>query len=158
MSRPRKGSRGFESLRLRQPDLRESLRAQVHAATDGHGADVVLDPLGGVFFPAALRAMAWCGRLVVIGFAAGDIPSVKVNYLLVKNIAVSGLQWSDYRDRTPERVHAVQAELFGLWRAGAVKPHIMRAFSFAQLPEALDLVAQGEVQGKAVMSIGCATR
>jgi len=130
----------------------------VHAATDGHGADVVLDPLGGVFFPAALRAMAWCGRLVVIGFAAGDIPSVKVNYLLVKNIAVSGLQWSDYRDRTPERVHAVQAELFGPWRAGAVKPHIMRAFSFAQLPEALDLVAQGKVQGKAVMSIGCATR
>lgn len=136
---------------LSVPDLREGLRAQVHAATDGHGADVVLDPLGADFFTAALRAMAWCGRLVVIGFAAGDIPSVKVNYLLVKNIAISGLQWSDYRDRTPERVQAVQADLFRLWQAGAVRPRVMRAFAFADLPEALDQVAQGKVQGKAVI-------
>ena len=136
---------------LSVPDLREGLRAQVHAATDGYGADVVLDPLGADFFAAALRAMAWCGRLVVIGFAAGDIPSVKVNYLLVKNIAISGLQWSDYRDRTPQRVQEVQAELFRLWQAGAVRPRVMRAFAFAELPEALDLVAQGKVQGKVVI-------
>lgn len=138
---------------LSAPDLRESLRAQVHKATDGRGVDVVLDPLGAEFFSAALRAMAWCGRLVVIGFAAGDIPSVKVNYLLVKNIAVSGLQWSDYRDRTPEHVHAVQADLFDLWRAGAVKPHIMREFGFGDLPEALDLVSEGKVHGKAVITV-----
>lgn len=138
---------------LAVPDLREGLRAQVHAATDGHGADVVLDPLGADFFASALRAMAWCGRLVVIGFAAGEIPSLKVNYLLLKNIAVSGLQWSDYRDRTPERVQNAQAELFDLWRAGAVKPRIMRAFSFPELPEALELVSQGKVQGKAVVSM-----
>ncbi len=134
-------------------DLRESVRAQVFAATDGQGADVVLDPLGGDFLGAALRAMAWCGRLVVIGFAAGDIPSVKVNYLLLKNICICGLQWSDYRDRTPERVQAVQADLFDLWRAGAVKPHIMRAFPFAELPQALDLVSEGKVRGKAVVSM-----
>lgn len=138
---------------LSVPDLRDSLRAQVLAATSGHGADVVLDPLGGTFFACALRGMAWCGRLVVIGFAAGEIPSVKVNYLLVKNIAISGLQWSDYRDRTPERVHQVQAHLFELWRKGAVKPRIMRAFEFAELAEALDLVSQGKVQGKAVISM-----
>ena len=74
-------------------DIRDMLRTQVYSATGGVGADVVIDPLGGAFFGAALRAMAWCGRLVVIGFAAGEIPSVKVNYLLVKNISVSGLQW-----------------------------------------------------------------
>lgn len=136
---------------LSVPDLRESIRAQVHAATDGHGADVVLDPLGADFFAGALRAMAWCGRLVVIGFAAGEIPTLKVNYLLLKNIAVSGLQWSDYRDRTPERIQQVQQELFDLWRAGAVQPRIMRDFAFAELPEALELVSQGKVQGKAVV-------
>ncbi|MEW6124612.1 MAG: NADPH:quinone oxidoreductase family protein [Pseudomonadota bacterium] len=139
---------------LSVPDLRESIRAQVHAATDGHGADVVLDPLGGDFFAGALRAMAWCGRLVVIGFAAGEIPTLKVNYLLLKNIAVSGLQWSDYRDRTPERIQQVQQELFDLWRADAVKPRIMRDFAFSELPEALDLVSQGKVQGKAVIRVG----
>ncbi|KPH80323.1 NADPH:quinone oxidoreductase family protein [Bosea vaviloviae] len=138
---------------LSAPDLRESLRAQVHKATDGRGVDVVLDPLGAEFFSAALRAMAWCGRLVVIGFAAGDIPSVKVNYLLVKNIAVSGLQWSDYRDRTPVRVHAVQSELFDLWRAGAVKPYIMREFAFGELADALHLVSEGKVHGKAVITV-----
>ena len=139
---------------LSMPDLRESIRAQVHAATDGHGADVVLDPLGADFFAGALRAMAWCGRLVVIGFAAGDIPTLKVNYLLLKNIAVSGLQWSDYRDRTPERIQQVQQDLFDLWRAGAVRPRIMRDFAFSELPEALDLVSQGKVQGKAVVRVG----
>jgi len=139
---------------LSVPDLRESVRTQVLAATDGHGADVVLDPLGADFFAGALRAMAWCGRLVVIGFAAGDIPTLKVNYLLLKNIAVSGLQWSDYRDRTPERVRQVQQDLFDLWRAGAAKPRIMRDFAFSELPEALDLVSQGKVQGKAVVRVG----
>lgn len=139
---------------LSMPDLRESIRAQVYAATDGHGADVVLDPLGADFFAGALRAMAWCGRLVVIGFAAGDIPTLKVNYLLLKNIAVSGLQWSHYRDRTPERIQQVQQDLFDLWRAGAVRPRIMRDFAFSELPEALDLVSQGKVQGKAVVRIG----
>ena len=139
---------------LSAPDLRDSLRAQVHAATGGHGADVVIDPLGGEVFAAALRAMAWEGRLVVVGFAAGDIPSVKLNYLLVKNIAISGLQWSDYRDRTPDKVAHAQAELFRLWREGGVRPHIMRNVPFEQTREALDLVAGGRLQGKVVVSMG----
>ena len=70
----------------------------------------------------ALRALAWCGRVVVIGFAGGDIPSVKANYLLVKNISVAGLQWSDYRERQPGRMMEAQAEIFRLWRAGEVRP------------------------------------
>lgn len=138
---------------LARPDIRESLRAQVHAATDGHGVDVVIDPLGGEFLGAALRAMAWCGRLVVIGFAAGDIPSVKVNYLLVKNIAITGLQWSDYRDRTPERIEEVQSEIFKLWSAGPVKPHVMKEFPFLELPVALELIEAGRIRGKAVIVV-----
>jgi NADPH:quinone reductase len=134
-------------------DIKDSLRAQVHAATNGAGVDIVLDPLGGDFFAAALRAMAWCGRLVVIGFAAGDIPALKVNYLLLKNISVLGIQWSDYRDRTPERVSAIQADIFRLWQAGAVKPYLMREYPFDELPQALDLIRQGHVRGKLVVIV-----
>ncbi len=62
---------------LSRPDLRDSLREQVYAETDGRGADIIIDPLGGTVFEAAIRALAWCGRLVVIGFAAGGIPTLQ---------------------------------------------------------------------------------
>ena len=137
-----------------EPDIRETLRAQVHAVTNGLGADVVIDPLGGEFFGAALRAMAWCGRLVVVGFAAGEIPSVKANYLLVKNVSVSGLQWSDYRDRTPQRIKEVQADIFRLWKRGTVRPQVMKEFSFEELPTALQMIGEGKVRGKAVVTVG----
>ena len=99
----------------------------------GKGVDIVLDPLGGDVFDAALRALAWCGRAVVTGFAAGRIPEIKANYLLVKNIAVSGLQWSDYRERMPERVNEVQQKLFGLYLEGAVRPHVAQALHWSVL-------------------------
>lgn len=134
-------------------NLRENLRAQVLAATDGAGVDVVIDPVGGEFFGAALRALAWCGRLVVIGFAAGEIPTVKANYLLVKNISVTGLQWSDYRERTPERLRQAQAEIFDLWRSGKLHPPLTRTFSFEDLPAALDLIGQGGIRGKAALLV-----
>ncbi len=137
---------------LARPDLRESLRAQVYAVTGGRGADVILDPLGGAVFEASLRALAWRGRMVVIGFAAGGIPELKVNYLLVKNISVSGLQWSDYRERTPEWVRQVQTELFGLYASGAIRPRVMRSFPLEHFAEALALVKSGSVTGKVVLT------
>lgn len=73
---------------LSAADLRDSLRSQVYAATEGRGADIILDPLGGPIFEAAMRALAWRGRLVVIGFAAGPIPTIRTNYLLLKNVEV----------------------------------------------------------------------
>lgn len=133
-------------------NLRERIREQVHACTGGHGADVVLDPLGAEFFAGALRATAWCGRVVVIGFAAGEIPTVKVNYLLLKNIAVAGLQWSDYRDRTPEKVRLAQDDLFRLWREGHVRPVVMRSFRFEEAAQALTMVRDGLVRGKVVIA------
>ena len=102
-------------------NLRDGLRDQVHALTDRRGADVVIDSLGDRFFAAALRAMAWSGRLVVVGFAAGEIPSVKVNYLMVKNIEVSGLQVSDYRKRMPARMRECFEQIFALYEQGAVR-------------------------------------
>ena len=102
-------------IELWRPDLHDSLRAQVHAATAGEGADIILDPVGGEVFDAALRALAWRGRMVVIGFAAGQIPTIKANYLLLKNIEVSGLQVSDYKKKAPAEVARCFAELFGLY-------------------------------------------
>ncbi|RJF91747.1 NADPH:quinone oxidoreductase family protein [Noviherbaspirillum saxi] len=133
-------------------NLRVEIRRQVHAATNGRGADVVLDPIGGDVFDGSLRALAWRGRMVVIGFAAGRIPTIKANYLLLKNISVSGLQWSDYRERDPAWMRRVQDEIFGLYSAGKLKPTVMRAFPMDQFAEALSLVANGKVNGKVVLT------
>ena len=135
-------------------DLRDRLRAEVYAATDGKGCDVVIDPVGGDAFAAALRALAWRGRLVVIGFASGTIPAVKANYLLVKNIEVSGLQWSDYRERDPAWVRRVQQEIYGLWSEGKLAPHISGRLPLKDFGVALERLRAGGVQGKIVLETG----
>ncbi len=132
--------------------LRDTLREQVHAVTAGRGVDVILDPLGDDVFDAGIRALAWCGRLVVIGFAAGRIAQLKTNYLLLKNIAVSGLQWSDYRDREPQRVRAVQEILFRMYEEGKIRPHVMQTFALEDYAPALSLVKNGRVSGKVVLT------
>jgi NADPH2:quinone reductase len=136
---------------LWRENLRDSLREQVWAATDGRGADVILDPLGGDVFDAALRALAWCGRLVVIGFAGGQIPSIKTNYLLLKNIEVSGLQISDYRKRLPARTAACFAEIFELYEAGRITPAAAQVFLLDQAGEALAALRDRRLAGRAVL-------
>jgi len=136
---------------LAAPELRESLRAQVHAAVGKHGVDIVLDSVGGEVFDAALRALAWRGRMVVIGFASGRIPEVKAGYLMVKNISVAGLQWTDYRARHPERVRRVQEELYALYEEGKLKPVITARYPLERFAEALARFAARQVQGKIVL-------
>lgn len=136
---------------LRAANLRDALREQVYSFTNGRGADVILDPVGGDVFDASLRALAWCGRLVVIGFAAGRIPLVKANYLLLKNIAVSGLQWSDYRTRDPDRVRAIQRELFHLVASGALHLYVMRRFPLAAFANALAVLTNGQIRGRVLL-------
>ena len=104
--RSRRANGADHVVRTDVPDLRESFRKQVYDAVGTRGVDLIVDPVGGDVFDASLRAIAWCGRLVVVGFAEGRIPEVKAGYLLVKNISLIGLQWSDYRDREPEKVRA----------------------------------------------------
>ncbi len=132
-------------------NLRDGLRAQVQVVTGGLGADVCIDMLGGDPFDAAMRALAWCGRMVVVGFAAGRIPEIKANYLLVKNIAVAGLQWSDYRDRTPALMAEAQAEIFRLYQEGRLKPAVMARLPLARMAEALALIRDRKVVGKIVL-------
>jgi len=131
--------------------LRDSLRDQVHAATGGGGADVVLDVLGGDIFDAALRAVAWRGRLVVIGFAAGRIPTVKANYLMVKNIEVSGLQISDYRKRKPDMVCRCFEEVFALFEGGRVAAPATRCFGMAEAGEALAALLSRSVRERILL-------
>jgi NADPH2:quinone reductase len=131
--------------------VRERLREQVASLLGGRGADVVVDPVGGEIGTAALRTLAWCGRLVVIGFAAGAPPEVRANYLLVKNIAVLGLHWSDYRDRTPERVAEAQRAIFAFHEAGRLNPVIEAVLPMSRVRDALRALRDGTVQGKLVL-------
>ena len=136
---------------LSRANLRDSLREQVYAETGGRGADIIIDPLGGEIFTAAIRALAWCGRLVVIGFAAGGIPTLKINYLLLKNIEVSGLQITDYRYRRPDELKACFAELFGFYDRGLIKPAAAIMFPLDRAGEALAGVRDRRIDGRAVL-------
>ena len=137
-------------------DLRESFRKQVHdtlGAVGKRGVDLVLENVGGDVLDASLRVMAWCGRLVIIGFAGGRIPEVKAGYLLVKNISLIGLQSSDYRERAPEVVRGAYEQLFALYEQGKLKPHVMAAYPMREYLTALNTVKDRKVLGKVVITM-----
>jgi len=139
---------------LSAPDLHDSLRAQVFALTDGKGVDIIVDMLGGDVFDAAVRALAWCGRLIVIGFASGRIPSLKMNYVLVKNIEISGMQISDYRKRRPSDMRACFAEIYRLHAEGKLKPLPTKAYPIERFAEALRDIKDRKVRGRIVLTMG----
>jgi NADPH2:quinone reductase len=136
---------------LAAPDLRNSLREQVHAAVGKRGVDIVLENVGGEVFDGALRALAWRGRMVVVGFASMRLPQINANYLLLKNISAAGLQWSDYREREPVWVQRVQAELYALWAEGRLRPYVSERFPLERFADALARFAERRVQGKMVL-------
>ena len=138
---------------LSAPDLKESLRAQVFAHTDKRGADIILDMLGGDIFDAAVRALAWRGRLVVIGFASGRIPSLKMNYVLVKNIEVSGMQISDYRKRRPAEMQACFADIYAMHAAGKLKPLPTKAYPIERFAAAMHEIKNRTVRGRVVLTM-----
>ncbi|MCR8549227.1 NADPH:quinone oxidoreductase family protein [Salipiger sp. P9] len=139
---------------LSRPNLREALRDQVHELTDGHGADVVIDPLGGDIFDAALRAVAWRGRVVVVGFAAGRIPEVKVNYLMLKNMEVSGVQVSDYRKRMPDLMRRCFGEILDLAAEGRIKAGPRSRYPLSDYARALSDVVNRKAKGRALLIPG----
>lgn len=136
---------------LSVPDLRDSLREQVYAQNRGAGADVVIDAIGGDAFDAALRAVAWRGRVVIVGFASGRIPTIKANYLLLKNIEVSGLQISDYRKRMPERMSECIREIFAWFEAGKLKPAPTQTYPLDDFQRALQDIEDRRVRGRIVL-------
>ena len=135
------------------PDLRESFRDQVYAAVGKRGVDIIVESVGGEVFEAAFRTIAWSGRVVVVGFAGGGIPQVKTGVLLVKNISLIGLQWSDYRDREPDNVAQVTQELYRWYEAGKIKPHVMATYPLKDYQRALKAVRDRAVKGKVVLML-----
>lgn len=132
----------------------EDIRARVKAATGGRGADVVFDPVGGAVFEASLRAVAWGARLIVIGFAAGQVPHIPANILLVKNISAVGFYWGSYRRHAPDLIAAQFAELFAWFEQGRLRPHVSHALDLAGADEALGLLKDRKATGKVVLTTG----
>jgi len=124
----------------------------VRTATDGRGADVIYDPVGGDVFDASLKCIAWSGRLLVIGFASGRIPEVKLNRVLLKNISLVGLHWGAYAMHEPHRIAETFRALFALYAAGKIAPMIFRAYPLAELPEALTALGSRRTYGKVVVT------
>jgi len=124
----------------------------VRAATDGRGADVIYDPVGGDVFDASLKCIAWSGRLLVIGFASGRIPEVKLNRVLLKNISLVGLHWGAYAMHEPRRIAETFHALFTLYETGKISPIIFRAYPLAELPDALAALASRRTYGKVVVT------
>lgn len=133
---------------------REDIRERVKAITGGHGADVVYDPVGGDAFDAALRSIAWGGRYVVIGFAAGRIPQIPANIVLVKNIDVIGFYWGSYQAHNPDLLRGSLAKLLGWFEQGKLKPHVSRGFDLAEVAQALSELSRRKTTGKVVLTMG----
>lgn len=130
------------------------LRQRILDLTGGKGADVVYDPVGGAHSEAALRATAWRGRLLVIGFASGKIPEVKLNHVLLKERSVVGVYWGDWVQRDPEG-HRRNVERLGVWFAeGRIKPAVSERVPLAEAPAAMTRLLQRKVKGKVVVVPG----
>ena len=128
----------------------ENLYERVMQATDGRGVDVIFDPVGGRYFDTVRRLLAWEGRLLVIGFASGDIPSAPANHLLVKNYAVVGVHMGGYRQRRPELVQRCYEDLYRRLAAGEIEPLVSEKIAFADLPSALQRLAERRTTGRLV--------
>ena len=129
----------------------EDLRERLKVLTAGRGVDVVCDPVGGALAEPALRSIAWRGRYLVIGFAAGEIPRIPLNLALLKGCAIVGVFWGEYLKREPDGAARVVGELFELYRAGAIRPHIAARYSLADGASAIAAVAGRQALGKLVI-------
>jgi NADPH2:quinone reductase len=139
---------------LSAPDLRENLRQQVFELTNGRGVDAVFDPVGGDVFDAALRAVGYAGRMVIIGFASGRIPEIKGHYILLKNISVVGAPLDIHFKMQPDVMDAAVADLLRMYEAGAIKPEIMATYPLDDIHKAMDVIVGRNVKGKIVLTTG----
>jgi len=120
----------------------------VKEATGGRGADVVYDPVGGDAFAASTKVIAFEGRIVVVGFAGGEIAQLSTNHALVKNYGVLGLHWALYRRQKPELVRRANAELSNLVDAGALAPLLTERLAFEDAASGIARIAAGETTGR----------
>ena len=128
-----------------------NLRDEIKRLTDGKGPDVIYDPVGGDYAEPALRSIAWRGRYLVVGFAAGAIPSLPLNLALLKGASIVGVFWGEFARREPKANTAMMAELASWYAQGRIKPVIDRTMPMAELKAAYAHMGSREVMGKLVM-------
>lgn len=130
---------------------REDLKDRVKQLTRGDGANVVYDPVGGPYSEPALRSTAWQGRYLVVGFAAGDIPKIPLNLVLLKGCQVVGVFWGSFAARDPARCRANAVRILAAVADGHLHPHIDATLPFTAAAEALGRLERREVKGKLVL-------
>jgi len=128
---------------------------QVKEITSGHGADVIYDPVGGDIFDLSTKCIATEGRLLVIGFAGGRIPSIAANRILLKNMSVVGCYWGGYLEHHPEFLAQTQADLFALYEAGQIKPVVSQVCPLPDAVPALRALSERRRYGKVILTIAC---
>jgi NADPH2:quinone reductase len=136
-----------EAINYGEEDLKEALRR----VTDGRGVDVVYDPVGGAYAEAALRSIAWGGRFLVIGFAAGEIPKLPLNLVLLKGCDVRGVFWGQFTERFPEKHRANMAELLQWCAEGKLSAHVHAVYPLEKTAEALKMLADRKAMGKILL-------
>ena len=132
----------------------EDLRERIRALTDGRGVDVVYDAVGGPYTEPAFRSLAWRGRLLVVGFAAGEIPKLPLNLPLLKGASVVGVFWGDFARREPREFAASFAQLARWFAEGRLRPHVSQTLPLAKAAQAIRLLASRQAKGKVVITMG----
>jgi NADPH2:quinone reductase len=131
----------------------EDLRERIKALTAGKGVDVIYDAVGGPYTEPAFRSIAWRGRHLVIGFAAGDIPKLPFNLMLLKGASVVGVFWGDFTRREPQAFAESARQLARWYREGKLKPHVSATFPLENAAEAMNLLVSRKAKGKVVIAI-----
>jgi NADPH2:quinone reductase len=124
---------------------------RVKKATDGAGANVIYDPVGGDTFDGSTKCVAFEGRILIVGFAGGRIAEVATNRILLKNISVVGVHWGLYSERDPVLVHRWMTDLLGMVERGDLRPVIFKTFPLARAADALTAIGSRESYGKVVL-------
>jgi NADPH2:quinone reductase len=129
----------------------ENLREAVKALTEGKGPDVIYDPVGGDYSEQAFRSIGWRGRYLVVGFAAGPIPSLPLNLALLKGASIVGVFWGDFAKREPKANAAMMGELARMYGQGKIKPVIDATLPMSELKAAFAHMGSRSVKGKLVL-------
>lgn len=124
----------------------------IREANDGRGIDVVVDMVGGDVFKQSWRLLAFEGRAVTVGFTSGDVPVVKANHALVKNVSLEGLYWGRYQDDAPELVQQAAVEIFDIHLAGKLDPCISALDTIDNALDRMQDIAEGRTTGKVVLT------
>jgi NADPH:quinone reductase len=136
-----------EAINYTEEDLKDALRR----VTGGRGVDVVYDPVGGAYSEPALRAMAWEGRFLVVGFAAGNIPKLPLNLVLLRSCDIRGVLWGGWTARDPQAHRALMAEILQWCSEGKISAHVHAVYPLEKTADALKAIAAREVMGKVIL-------